>query len=107
MTPHPDQALFSCSREARSAIVRRMRTLHRFPSSLAMSIVGILLVPAIAFAQDPLKLNVPYRCTDGVTRTVTRCATNERGGEVCFWTETQNGQSNDRFNVRSQMDGWL
>jgi hypothetical protein len=84
-----------------------MRTPHRFPSSVSTAIAGILLVPTIALAQDPLKLNVPYRCTDGVTRTVTRCATNDRGGEVCFWREEKDGQSNERFNVRSQMDGWL
>ena len=85
-----------------------MLTIHRIPPGLVAALAGIaVLMPALALAQDPLKLNVPYRCTDGITRTVTRCATNERGGEVCFWTEVQNGQSNDRFNVRSQMDGWL
>ena len=30
--------------------------------------------------------NVPYRCEDGVTRIITRCASNARG-EVCFWRE--------------------
>ena len=67
-----------------------------------------LALPAAAAAQAPLQLNVPLRCEDGVTRTVTRCATNPRGAEVCFWREEQNGQLiGERYNVRGQMDGWL
>jgi len=84
-----------------------MRTLHRDLSYRTIVMAGIALLPAVAFAQEPLKLNVPYRCEDGVTRTVTSCVTNARGGEVCYWKEQQGGQTNERYNIRSQMDGWL
>ena len=67
-----------------------------------------ILLASFAGAQEPLQLNVPYSCQDGVTRIITRCEKNARGGEVCFWREEQNGQLIvERFNVRGQMDGWL
>ena len=74
-----------------------------------LSVVGCLILsPVFAGAQQPLQFNVPYSCQDGVTRIITRCATNARGGEVCFWREEKNGQLIvEIFNVRGQMDGWL
>lgn len=66
------------------------------------------LLPSSAVAQEQLQFNVPYTCQDGVTRVITRCEKNARGGEVCFWREEQNGQlDSERYNVRGQMDGWL
>ena len=71
-------------------------------------LVGWLMAPALASAQQPLQFNVPYSCQDGVTRIISRCEKNARGGEVCFWREGKNGQfDSERFNVRGQMDGWL
>ena len=77
--------------------------------SRLLSVAGcLLLTPAFAGAQQPLQFNVPYSCQDGITRIITRCATNARGGEVCFWREEKNGQLIvEIFNVRGQMDGWL
>jgi hypothetical protein len=66
------------------------------------------MLPVSAGAQQPLQFNVPYSCQDGVTRIISRCEKNARGGEVCFWREGQNGQfDSERYNVRGQMDGWL
>src|SRR5262249_38835800 len=49
-----------------------------------------------------------YVCPDGTANIITRCEKNARGGEVCFWREEKNGQLIvERFNIRSQMDGWL
>jgi hypothetical protein len=78
----------------------------RISSGLMMVVAGMALMPAIAAAQVPLQLNVPYRCQDGVTRTITRCERNARA-EVCFWREQEKGGVTERYNVRSQMDGWL
>jgi hypothetical protein len=76
--------------------------------SRAVTFVGCLLVPALAGAQQPLQFNVPYSCQDGLTRIISRCEKNARGGEVCFWKEGKNGQfDSERYNVRGQMDGWL
>ena len=70
--------------------------------------IGCLVVPALANAQETLQFNVPYSCQDGVTRIISRCEKNARGGEVCFWREEENGQAiGERYNVRGQMDGWL
>jgi hypothetical protein len=67
----------------------------------------LAMLPGYAAAQQPLQLNVPYSCQDGVTRIITRCEKNARA-EVCFWREEQNGQLiGERYNVRAQMDGWL
>src|SRR6186997_2199035 len=90
--------------------------LRRYPSvmlcstyvSRVVTFVGCLMVPTLANAQQPLQFNVPYSCQDGVTRIITRCEKNARGGEVCFWREEKNGQLIvEIFNVRGQMDGWL
>src|SRR5688572_29022430 len=76
--------------------------------SRVVTFVGCLVVPALASAQQPLQFNVPYSCQDGVTRIISRCEKNARGGEVCFWREGKNGQlDSERYNVRGQMDGWL
>jgi len=81
-------------------LLRRLAAIFSVPAALAM--------PAPASAQEPFQINVPMKCEDGITRTVTRCATNARGGEVCAWREEKNGQLIvERFNVRGQMDGWL
>src|SRR5262245_27136275 len=78
-------------------------------SRFATTVACLLFLPAFADAQQPpLQFNVPYSCQDGVTRIISRCEKNARGGEVCFWREEKNGQLIvDRFNVRGQMDGWL
>jgi hypothetical protein len=77
--------------------------------SRLIAVLGSLVtLPALAGAQQPLQFNVPYSCQDGVTRIISRCEKNARGGEVCFWREGQNGQfDSERYNVRGQMDGWL
>ena len=81
-------------------VLRRLAAAFSVPAALAM--------PTLASAQEPFQINVPMKCEDGITRTVTRCATNARGGEVCAWREEKNGQLIvERFNVRGQMDGWL
>jgi len=77
-------------------------------SRFATTVACLLFLPAFAGAQQALQFNVPYSCQDGVTRIISRCEKNARGGEVCFWREEKNGQLIvDRFNIRSQMDGWL
>lgn len=76
-------------------------------SKAIAGVICLVFTPLPAFPQETLQLNVPYRCQDGVTRTVTRCERNARGGEVCFWREEENGQISERYNVRGQMDGWL
>src|SRR5262245_20743891 len=71
-------------------------------------VLGVVLFFSIAAGQEPLQFNVPYHCPDGTDNIVTRCETNARGGEVCYWREEKNGQLIvERFNIRSQMDGWL
>ena len=80
---------------------------RRILSRAITFVPGLMLTPLLAFGQEPLQLNVPYRCQDGVTRTVNRCDKNPRGVEVCFWREEENGQASERYNVRGQMDGWL
>ena len=79
----------------------------RASSQVIVGVISLVFTPLLAFPQETLQLNVPYRCQDGVTRTVTRCERNARGAEVCFWREEENGQVNERYNVRGQMDGWL
>lgn len=76
------------------------------------TILGVLMGGAvcasIVAAQEALQFNVPYRCPDGTDNIITKCETNARGGEICFWREEKNGQLIvERFNIRSQMDGWL
>ena len=61
----------------------------------------------VASAQEPLQFNVPYHCPDGTDKVITHCQSNARG-EVCVWRDEKNGQLiGERFNIRSQMDGWL
>src|SRR5262245_3597086 len=63
----------------------------RVSDSIAMCASLVLAISAAAAAQEPVLLNVPYTCQDGVTRIITRCEKNARA-EVCFWREEQNGQ---------------
>ena len=77
-----------------------------WPTILAV-LLGVVLCASIAAAQEPLQFNVPYHCPDGTDNIVTRCQSTPRG-EVCFWREEKNGQLIvERYNSRSQMDGWL
>ena len=77
-----------------------------WPTILAV-LLGVVLCASIAAAQEALQFNVPYHCPDGTDNIVTRCQSNARG-EVCFWREEKNGQLIvERYNIRSQMDGWL
>ena len=76
--------------------------------SILTVLLGVVLCASVAAGQEPLQFNVPYHCPDGTDNIVTRCETNARGGQVCFWREEKNGQLIvERFNIRSQMDGWL
>src|ERR1700687_4357359 len=60
-----------------------------------------------AAAQEPLQFNVSYHCQDGTGKVITRCQSNARC-EVCTWRDEKNSQVLvERFNIRSQMDGWL
>src|SRR5262249_4373038 len=70
-------------------------------------VLEVVLFASVVAGQEPLQFNVPCHCPDGTDKIVTRCASNARG-EVCFWREEKNGQLIvERFNIRSQMDGWL
>ena len=77
--------------------------------SRLITVVGsLVMLPAPAGAQQPLQFNVPYSCQDGMTRIISRCEKNARGGEVCFWRDERNGQLiGESYGVRGQMDGWL
>jgi hypothetical protein len=76
-------------------------------TGIGVSLLALVLWPSAASAQEPLQFNVPYHCPDGTDNIITRCASNARG-EVCSWREEKNGQLIvERFNIRSQMDGWL
>ncbi len=56
---------------------------------------------------EPLQINVPYRCADGTTYTITACKPWGRA-EVCTWREEKNGQLVVEANsVRTQMYGRL
>jgi hypothetical protein len=53
--------------------------------------VGIAAtVAAGVLAQDAMQLNVPYRCPDGATRTITRCQTTAQD-DSCTWREERTG----------------
>lgn len=56
---------------------------------LALALPGLALVRA----QDtvPLQLNVPYRCPNGITYTILKCA-GSGYHEICTWREDQNGR---------------
>ncbi len=82
---------------------------HRLVQSLRWA--ASLLFAGLSFSsvtgQEPLQFNVPYHCEDGTDKVITRCQSNARG-EVCVWRDEKNGQViGERFNIRSQMDGWL
>ena len=57
-------------------------------------LVLVLAVPGLALvrAQEtvPLQLNVPYRCPNGITYTILKCA-GSGYHEICTWREDQNG----------------
>jgi hypothetical protein len=75
---------------------------------IAAITLGGLASGSMAEAQEPLQFNVPYHCPDGTDNIITRCDTNARGGQICYWRQEKNGQLIvERYNVRSQMDGWL
>jgi hypothetical protein len=75
---------------------------------IAAITLGGLASGSMAEAQEPLQFNVPYHCPDGTDNIITRCDTNARGGQICYWRQEKNGQLIvERYNVRGQMDGWL
>ena len=79
-----------------------------FRLAVALTLLSFMPFLPLATAQEPLQFNVPYHCPDGTDKVITRCQTNARGGEVCTWRDEKNGQLIvERFNIRSQMDGWL
>ncbi|MGI9101465.1 MAG: hypothetical protein ACR2IF_03380 [Terriglobales bacterium] len=75
---------------------------------LAATLAGA--TPASGQAQDPLEplqINVPYRCADGTTYTITACNP-WKNTQVCTWREEKNGQLIVEANsVRTQMYGRL
>src|SRR5882672_2700391 len=74
---------------------------------LLLALLLVVGATSAGIAQEPLQFNVPYHCTDGTDKIITRCQSNARG-EVCFWRVEKNGQLVvEVFNIRSQMDGWL
>jgi hypothetical protein len=82
---------------------------RQYPAMRMLTVLalGLMAVAPVVSAQEPLQFNVPYRCPDGTTKIIQRCQSNARG-EVCFWREEKDGQLIvERFNIRSQMDGWL
>jgi hypothetical protein len=89
--------------------VQTMRaTRISFLLNLAAIVLGGLSTVSILAAQETLQFNVPYHCPDGTDNIITKCQTNARGGQICFWREEKNGQLIvERYNVRGQMDGWL
>lgn len=69
--------------------------------------VFALLMAPVLLAQEPaapLQFNVPYRCKDGNTYIVSRCAPAGRG-EFCFYEQIQNGVSlGEGYTTRPQME---
>lgn len=87
-----------------------MRRVNRLPfrRTILAVLLGGAIGASIVGAQEPLQFNVPYHCPDGTDNVITKCETNARGGQICFWREEKNGQLIvERYNIRSQMDGWL
>lgn len=75
---------------------------------IAAILLGGVLSASIVYAQEPLQFNVPYHCPDGTDNIITRCDTNARGGQICYWRQEKKGQLIvERYNIRGQMDGWL
>lgn len=57
--------------------------------------------------QVPLQFNVPYRCPNGITYTITKC-TGTGYKEVCTWREEQNGHLvTEAYSQRVYMGGRL
>ncbi len=75
---------------------------------LAATFAGTTL--ASGQAQDPLEplqINVPYRCSDGTTYTITACKP-WGNAQVCTWREEKNGQLIVEANsIRTQLYGRL
>ena len=57
--------------------------------ALAALLSGIAMALPV-FAQAPPKLNVPYRCPNGLTYTILECKP-YRADQWCLWREEQNG----------------
>jgi hypothetical protein len=79
-------------------------------AALVRAFIALLLALLAASslrAQEPLQFNVPYRCADGTTYTITKCE--QRGRfEFCFWREEKNGQLVvEAYSERAQMYGRL
>src|SRR5215471_402803 len=73
---------------------------------ITVGITAIVFAAGLV-AQDAMQLNVPYRCPDGATRTITRCQTTAQG-DSCTWREERAGQpAAERTGTRAQMDAWL
>jgi hypothetical protein len=71
------------------------------------AIFAFIILPAAAFAQDSLQINVPYHCANGITYTILECKP-YGNGQMCTWREEQNGQIVVTANsLRSQMSGRL
>ncbi len=76
----------------------------RFPFAAALA---CLILPAAAFAQEPLQINAPYHCANGVTYTILECKP-YKNDQMCTWREEQNGQViTTAYSLRSQMTGRL
>ncbi len=81
----------------------RLQSRHRLGAPVAAALLSV----SALMAQDAMPLNVPYRCADGATRTITRCQSTPQG-ESCTWREERAGQpAAERSGTRAQMDPWL
>ena len=62
---------------------------------------------AVSFAQEPLQINVPYRCANGISYTILNCKP-YRNDQSCTWREEQNGREVvTAVSLASQMTGRL
>jgi hypothetical protein len=50
-----------------------------------------LILAAVSFAHEPLQINNPYLCADGVSYTILNCKP-FRNDQSCTWREEKNGQ---------------
>src|SRR3984893_1973676 len=65
-----------------------------------------LALTASSLAQEPLQINVPYRCSDGTSYIINECHPISRGREICTWREEKNGQLvTEAYSIRTQMYG--
>jgi hypothetical protein len=79
------------------------RGLRCFLAATGFALV-VLCVPAGLLAQDGLKFNVPYLCSDGSTYVVHHCDTGPKG-EFCFYQRDDNSERyNRRAAVANQMN---